>query len=125
MEGRLESEPNKRYRLELFSNTACDPSGHGEGETYLGTGTCTAEFRLFDSSGAQVGSEYSMDVPVGRWQQKSDIFGAAGAGDQAIAYATVGLGGDGCLAWAYASVVDNDSGDPTTIPLLVGDTASR
>jgi len=33
--GTLNSEPNKTYRLEFFANTAADPSGYGEGETYL------------------------------------------------------------------------------------------
>ncbi|HEX6586971.1 MAG TPA: CSLREA domain-containing protein, partial [Solirubrobacterales bacterium] len=35
--GTLDSEPSKTYRLEFFSNPGCDPSGNGEGKTYLGT----------------------------------------------------------------------------------------
>lgn len=31
----LRSRPNTRYRIELFSSGICDPSGHGEGQTYL------------------------------------------------------------------------------------------
>jgi parallel beta-helix repeat protein len=34
--GTLNSEANKTYRIELFSNSAADASGYGEGETYLG-----------------------------------------------------------------------------------------
>ena len=34
--GTLNSTINTTFRLEFFSNTACDPSGHGEGETFLG-----------------------------------------------------------------------------------------
>lgn len=34
--GTLSSEPNKTYRVEFFNNTECDPSGHGEGKTFLG-----------------------------------------------------------------------------------------
>ena len=30
------SAPNSVYRLELFANTACDASGNGEGESFLG-----------------------------------------------------------------------------------------
>ena len=31
----LNSTPNTLFRLELFTNTACDPSGHGEGMTFI------------------------------------------------------------------------------------------
>ncbi|HEX8152147.1 MAG TPA: right-handed parallel beta-helix repeat-containing protein [Thermoanaerobaculia bacterium] len=31
--GTLNSHPNETYTIELFSNAACDPTGHGEGET--------------------------------------------------------------------------------------------
>lgn len=34
--GTLNSEPNMGYHLEFFANASCDPSGYGEGETYLG-----------------------------------------------------------------------------------------
>ena len=35
--GTLNSLPNSDFRLEFFSNSALDPSGHGEGETFLGS----------------------------------------------------------------------------------------
>jgi hypothetical protein len=34
--GTLNSEANKTYRLEFFASPSSDPSGHGEGETFLG-----------------------------------------------------------------------------------------
>jgi parallel beta-helix repeat protein len=34
--GQLNSEANTSYRIEFFANPACDPSGNGEGETFLG-----------------------------------------------------------------------------------------
>jgi hypothetical protein len=34
--GTLNSTPGRQFRIEVFSNTACDSSGNGEGETYLG-----------------------------------------------------------------------------------------
>jgi YD repeat-containing protein len=37
VEGTLNSTPNTTYRLEFFANTACDPSGNGEGASYLGS----------------------------------------------------------------------------------------
>ena len=36
IEGTLNSAANIVFRLEFFSNAACDPSGNGEGETFLG-----------------------------------------------------------------------------------------
>lgn len=50
LRGRLNSQPNRIYRIQFFANPACDPSGHGEGQVFLGdvlvtTGAdCTAEF---------------------------------------------------------------------------------
>ena len=41
--GTLNSEANKQYRLEFFSNSACDPSGNGEGQTFLGTSSTTTD----------------------------------------------------------------------------------
>ena len=41
--GTLNSEANKTYRLEFFSSPACDSSGFGEGETYLGTSNVTTD----------------------------------------------------------------------------------
>ena len=34
--GILESRPHTTYRVELFSSSDCDPSGHGEGQLFLG-----------------------------------------------------------------------------------------
>ena len=39
IEGNLNSAPNASYRLEFFANDLCDPSGHGQGQTFLGDAT--------------------------------------------------------------------------------------
>jgi len=36
IEGTLNSGPDSDFRIEFFSNSDCDPAGHGEGETFLG-----------------------------------------------------------------------------------------
>ena len=41
--GTLDSAASTAFRVELFANTACDPSGHGEGETFLGAATATTD----------------------------------------------------------------------------------
>jgi CSLREA domain-containing protein len=38
--GNLGSDPNSDFDLQFFSNVGCDPSGNGEGETFLGC-TCS------------------------------------------------------------------------------------
>ena len=38
----LHSVPSRNFRLEFFGTT-CDPSGYGEGQTYLGSATVTTD----------------------------------------------------------------------------------
>jgi hypothetical protein len=53
----LQSRPNRSYQLELFANSQCDPSGHGEGEVVF-----ASEFQenggvlLTDATGAFSGT---------------------------------------------------------------------
>ncbi len=48
LSGMLNSLSNTQYRIEFFTNTACDPSGFGQGKTFIGAtsvttgGSCTA-----------------------------------------------------------------------------------
>jgi hypothetical protein len=37
VQGTFNSKPNGAYVLEFFASAACDPSGHGEGERFLGS----------------------------------------------------------------------------------------
>ena len=41
--GTLNSLATTTFRVDLYANTECDPTGHGEGETYLGTDTVTTD----------------------------------------------------------------------------------
>jgi hypothetical protein len=43
IEGTLDSAPSMTFRIEFFSNHACDPSGFGEGETFIGSATVTTD----------------------------------------------------------------------------------
>jgi hypothetical protein len=36
IQGTLDTDANTIYSIQFFGNTACDPSGHGEGQTFLG-----------------------------------------------------------------------------------------
>jgi len=91
----------------------------------LGGYSAQVRIRLFDGSGAARGSELVETVPAGRWLQVNRVFQAAAGGTCQGCYALIDVVSDGeAWIWAYASVVDNGSGDPTTIPLAVVDPAA-
>jgi PKD repeat protein len=89
------------------------------GVANLGAAAATARLRLYGADGAAAGAPIDVTVPAGGLVQVVDPFGVAGAGDRDIAYATVEVLTPGGLAWAYASVIDNRTGDPTIVPLEV------
>jgi PKD repeat protein len=89
------------------------------GVVNLGPEEATVEVRLFDASGDQVGSIGSLTLPGGNWRQQNDVLGWVGAGDQEIAYARVTPSPASALVWVYASLVDNATGDPTTVIAVV------
>jgi hypothetical protein len=41
--GRLDSAPNQTFAVDIFANSSCDPSGYGEGQTYLGSTQATTD----------------------------------------------------------------------------------
>jgi len=61
--GMFNSMPNMTFRLEFFSNAACDPSGFGEGQTFIGSQSVTT-----DASGnATINFMSSGTVAVGQF----------------------------------------------------------
>lgn len=60
--GTLNSAPNSTFKLQFFSNTSCDPSGFGEGETYL-AGTAGGVLVTTDAS-CSVSFEITLPVSV-------------------------------------------------------------
>jgi len=89
----------------------------------LSAASCSAAVKLFAAGGAQIGSTRNFEIGGERWFQQTDIFAGVGAaGSHDIAYATVEALTAGCRVWAYGSVVDGGTNDPTTIPLLVDPT---
>ena len=83
----------------------------------LGDQPISVRIRLFDTSGAQIGEEIQRSVPARGWKQIDRVLLAAGAGEQNLTYAVVEPVTAGAAFWAYGSVVDNTTGDPTTIPM--------
>ncbi len=89
------------------------------GVVNLGSSAVVARIRLYDAAGATAGAPIDVTVPAGGLHQVVDPFGVAGAGDRDVAFATIEVTTTGGLAWAYASVIDNRTGDPTIVPLEV------
>jgi len=82
----------------------------------LGGTTCTVKLQLYDNTGSALGG--LIEQPIGPlvWLQRDKVF--QGLGSHNSAYATVEVTGKDCEIWAYASVIDIKTGDPTTIPVL-------
>ncbi len=43
IQGSLNSRSNTQFALDFYANTECDPSGYGEGESYLGNASVTTD----------------------------------------------------------------------------------
>jgi len=84
----------------------------------LSDAPCEVRLKLFGDFGAQVGATRTITVPAMGWKQDNDSFTKAGAGTRDDAYAIVEVLTSGCEVWGYGAVVDNTTGDPTTIPIV-------
>ena len=85
----------------------------------LGDSPVTVEIRLYDANGIQLGTSWTATVSVGHYRQLDDVFAVLGGGSPSIAYAIVKTTSPDGAAWFYASVIDNATGDPTTVPVLL------
>jgi len=63
VQGTLNSTANTNFRLEFFSNPACDASGKGEGKTFLGATSATTN----GSGNASFAAVFSTTAPLGEW----------------------------------------------------------
>jgi len=84
----------------------------------LGTGACSVTVRLYNGSGNQVGTTQTIGADPGRFTQNNGIFNNAGAGQLDNGYAVLSTDSASCSFWGFATVVDNTSGDPTTIEMF-------
>jgi hypothetical protein len=90
------------------------------GFTNYGQVACDVEVTLYGSDGTQLGSPVMVtDIPPGGWKQQNRIFREAGVDECQVGWASLSVENQACGVWAYASVVDNGSGDPTTIPVTI------
>ncbi len=84
----------------------------------LGATPCEVRLTLRGADGAVLGRPVEVSVPASGWTQANDVFALALASAADLATATVEVTTPYVAVWAYASVVDNASGDPTTIPVV-------
>ena len=61
--GSLNSRPGNSFRVEFFSNPTCEASGHGEGETFIGSTTVSTD----GSCNASINVTLPSVVPVGQF----------------------------------------------------------
>jgi PKD repeat protein len=85
----------------------------------LGASPVTARIQLRDGSGAPLGAARTLQAAAYGLVQENDIFVAAGAGEPAVAYATVETLTAGGRISAFASVIDNATNDPTLVSLVL------
>lgn len=72
--------------------------------------------RLFEASGAELAEKQRRIHPGERLQLQEPFERLAGRDDLDTAYATVSVRSGGGVI-AYASVIDNDTNDPSTVPM--------
>jgi CSLREA domain-containing protein len=61
--GTLNGAANSTYRVEFFANDACDPSGYGEGETFIGATNVTTN----GSGNVSFNVEFAFPASVGQY----------------------------------------------------------
>jgi nitrous oxidase accessory protein NosD len=89
------------------------------GVVNLGDRPTTIRFTVLGPTGLQIGTPMTIAVEAGKWQQVNDVVNAAGATNLETGFLTVEVTSGAGEVWAYASLVDNFTGDATTIPVEV------
>ena len=87
--GTVTGEPNETYFIDFYANAACDPSGSGEGQTYLADWEVTTDasgigkFTATEETGPGEGEEGIDPIPAGQdviTATATTQFGEAGEG---------------------------------------------
>lgn len=66
IQGTLNSTPTGTFRVEFFANAAADPSGFGEGQTYLGFKSVTTDGSGSATFTATTAADGLLSIPVGQ-----------------------------------------------------------
>jgi hypothetical protein len=84
----------------------------------LAESDATVTVTFHDAAGTSIGATVTATVPARRWVQLLTPLVTSGAGETAQAWAEVTVTSAGGAVWAYASVIDNHTGDPATVLML-------
>jgi VCBS repeat-containing protein len=114
IQGSLNSKGNTLYNLEFFANTSADPSGYGEGEFFLGSGSVTTN--------ASGNATFTITFPVMptsmRFLTSTATDPAGNTSEFSPFYASNRLP----IANNDATTIAEDSVLPVTIPVAANDT---
>jgi hypothetical protein len=86
-----------------------------------GSTSCTVKVTFGDDDGWVIGDPVTINVGAGQWKQVNEALKKAGISRASAATALVQVQTAGAEAWAYATVVDNSSGDPTALAVVIYD----
>ena len=86
-----------------------------------GTSSCTVTVFFGNTNGYVIGDTLTITLAPGQWKQVNEALKKAGISSANAAIAVVEVKTAGARVWAYATVVDNSSGDPTALGVVVYD----
>ncbi len=72
--GTLNSTPSTTFRVEFFANAVGDPTGHGQGQTYLGFASLTTD----GTGNTSFSTDLPVSLPSGQWVISSTSTDPAG-----------------------------------------------
>jgi len=134
VQGTLNSTPNATFELQFYSNTVADPSGYGEGQSFLGSKSVTsnsngdvsfsATFSTSDFVGQFI-SATSTDAAGNTSEFARDSQVALDSDGDGISDAVEMAAGGGSLAWQFpnvASLPNADNGSYVTLASPTGTT---
>lgn len=87
----------------------------------INTGAASGSARVYfvRQDGYIVGQELNVNLAPGEWKQINDTLDAAGISELDGAYTVIELREPGTSIWAYGTVIDNLSGDPTALQMVI------
>ena len=121
IEGSLDSTPDTSFDIELFRSTACDGSGNGEGEEYLGNGSVDTDALGHVDFSIGVASLDPGDVltatatdPNGNTSEFSECFTIGGGGGGSLTVTNTNDAGNGSLRDAIDAANTTPGADAIT-----------
>jgi hypothetical protein len=84
-----------------------------------GSKSCVVEVVFGDTNGFIIGDTLVFNLAPGEWKQTNEALKKAGISRANGAIAAVQIMTAGAEVWAYATVIDNNSGDPTALGMAI------